>query len=86
MIFLLAKQRTLHVFSESGRSIPVDLREPDGNVAVFESTEAIPVGVFVEWANAGDFESGQVFNCRPVRRDQPGLLEISVEFKGDLDY
>jgi len=81
--FLLAKQRTLHVFSENGKSIPVSLRERDGNVAVFESTEAIPVGVFVEWLGNSDANRGQVLNCRPS--PEPGeenkRLEISVEFK-----
>ena len=46
--FLMAKQRTLHVFNDNGKSISVLLRERDRNVAVFESAEAIPVGVYVE--------------------------------------
>ncbi len=46
--FQMAKQRTLHVFNDNGKSIPVLLRERDGNVAVFEAVEAIPVGVYVE--------------------------------------
>jgi len=81
--FLLAKRRTLHVFSDNGKSIPVSLRERDGNVAVFESSEPIPVGVFVEWADAADASRGQVLNCRPLPNegDSPNLLEISVEFK-----
>ena len=83
MTFLLAKQRTLHVFSDNGKSIPVSLRERDGNVAVFESSEPIPVGVYVEWAGPEESSRGQVLNCRPL--PQPGeeknLLEISVEFK-----
>lgn len=81
MNFLIAKRRTLHVFSENGRSIPVSLRERDGNVAVFESQEPIPVGVFVEWADTQNSECGQVLNCRPAAGDPPGLLEISVEFQ-----
>lgn len=85
MNFLIAKRRTLHVFSENGRSIPVCLRERDGNVAVFESQEPIPVGVYVEWAEAQSSECGQVLNCRPATGDPPGLLEISVEFpRGQL--
>lgn len=81
--FLLAKQRTLHVFSENGKSIPVSLRERDGNVAVFESTHPIPVGVYVEWADRKDSGRGQVLNCRPTPQpgDEQQLLEISVEFK-----
>ena len=81
--FLLAKQRTLHVFSDNGKSIPVSLRERDGNVAVFESTEAIPVGVYVEWASAEESNRGQVLHCRPFPQpgDEKNLLEISVEFK-----
>jgi hypothetical protein len=81
--FLLAKQRTLHVFSDNGKSIPVSLRERDGNVAVFESSEPIPVGVFVEWAGAEESSRGQVLNCRPNPHpgDEKNLLEISVEFK-----
>lgn len=87
MNFLLAKRRTLHVFSDNGKSIPVSLRERDGNVAVFESSEPIPVGVFVEWADAADASEdssrGQVLNCRPLPNEgaSPNLLEISVEFK-----
>jgi hypothetical protein len=80
--FLLAKQRTLHVFSENGKSIPVSLRERDGSVAVFESTEAIPVGVFVEWVGSTESSRGKVLNCRPMPEpgDEERLLEISVEF------
>lgn len=83
MTFLLAKQRTLHVFSENGKSIPVSLRERDGNVAVFESTEPIPVGVFVEWVGSAEANLGKVLNCRPMPEpgDEDRLLEISVEFK-----
>lgn|GEM_PF-1162001 len=83
MTFLLAKQRTLHVFSENGKMIPVSLRERDGNVAVFQSQEAIPVGVIVEWAGATDTSRGQVLNCRPIPNpgEEKNLLEISVEFK-----
>lgn len=89
MTFLLAKQRTLHVFSDNGKSIQVSLRERDGNVAVFEASEQIPVGVIVEWAGPvegdhaqPDLAKGRVLNCRPI--PQPGeeknLLEISIEF------
>jgi hypothetical protein len=79
--FLIAKRRTLHIFSENGRSIPVSLRERDGNVAVFESQEPIPLGVFVEWTDAQASECGQVLNCRPAAGKSSGLLEISVEFR-----
>ncbi len=84
----MAKQRTLHVFNDNGKSIPVLLREQDGNVAVFEAAEAIPVGVYVECLSAGEAvdcgPTGPVLNCRPAT---PGslehpLLEISVEFNG----
>ncbi len=82
MTFLLAKQRTLHVFSDNGKSIPVSLRERDGNVAVFESAEPIPVGVFVEWPDQPEPHLGQVLNCRPSNNPNDlNLLEISVEFK-----
>lgn len=83
MTFLIAKQRTLHVFSESGKSIPVSLRERDGNVAVFESAEPIPVGVDVVWAGPSEAAKGQVLNCRPLPHpgEEAKLLEISVEFK-----
>jgi hypothetical protein len=79
----MAKQRTLHVFSENGKSIPVSLRERDGNVAVFQSTEPIPVGVYVEWLANSDGSLGQVLNCRPSQEphEKQKLLEISVEFK-----
>jgi hypothetical protein len=81
--FLLAKQRTLHVFSDNGKSIPVSLRERDGNVAVFECSEPIPVGVIVEWAGPAELTRGQVLNCRalPHPGEEKNLLEISVEFK-----
>lgn len=83
MTFLLARRRTLHVFSESGKSIPVSLREQDGNVAVFESAEPIPVGVDVVWAGPSEATRGQVLNCRPCPNpeEKSNLLEISVEFK-----
>lgn len=90
MTFLLAKQRTLHVFSDNGKSIQVSLRERDGNVAVFEASEPIPVGVIVEWAGPAegdhaqrDCAKGRVLNCRPVPHpgEEKNLLEISVEFK-----
>jgi len=94
--FLMARQRTLHVFSDNGKSIPVSLRERDGNVAVFEAAEAIPVGVYVECSRverspvectgpdlgAGGVVGGPVLNCRPLTDPASGqrLLEISVEF------
>lgn len=90
MTFLLAKQRTLHVFSDNGKSIQVSLREHDGNVAVFEASEPIPVGVIVEWTdpvegNHGqpDLSKGRVLNCRPIPHpgEEKNLLEISIEFK-----
>ena len=90
MTFLLAKQRTLYVFGDNGKSIQVSLRERDGNVAVFEASAAIPVGVIVEWAGpvdpkpgAADKSRGQVLNCRPFPHpgDEKNLLEISVELK-----
>lgn len=83
MTFLMAKQRTLHVFSDNGKAIPVSLRERDGNVAVFESSEAIPVGVVVEWAGPSEASRGKVLHCRPIPRpgEEKNLLEISVEFK-----
>ncbi len=90
MPFLLAKQRTLHVFSDNGKSIQVSLRERDGNIAVFAASEPIPVGVVVEWAGPVDAPSGQVdrtkgrvLNCRPLPLpgDEKNLLEISVELK-----
>lgn len=84
----MAKQRTLHVFNDNGKSIPVALRERDGNFAVFESAEAIPVGVYVECLGPGNPKdcgpTGPVLNCRagrPGSGEQP-LLEISVEFNG----
>ena len=92
----MARQRTLHVFSDNGKSIPVSLRERDGNVAVFEAAEAIPVGVYVECSRverspvectgpdlaAGGVVGGPVLNCRPLTDPASGqrLLEISVEF------
>ncbi len=90
MTFLLAKQRTLHVFSDNGKSIQVSLRERDANIAVFAASEPIPVGVVVEWAGPVDATSGQVdctkgrvLNCRPLPLpgDEKNLLEISVELK-----
>lgn len=90
MTFLLAKQRTLHVFSDNGKSIQVSLRERDSNIAVFAASEPIPVGVVVEWAGPVDATSGQVdcikgrvLNCRPLPLpgDEKNLLEISVELK-----
>jgi hypothetical protein len=79
----MAKQRTLHVFSDNGKSIPVSLRERDGNVAVFESSEAIPVGVVVEWAGPSEAARGKVLHCRTIPKpgEEKNLLEISVEFK-----
>lgn len=94
MTFLLAKQRTLHVFSDNGKSIQVSLRERDANIAVFAASEPIPVGVVVEWAGpvngpvdatSGqvDCTKGRVLNCRPLPLpgDEKNLLEISVELK-----
>ena len=94
----MAKQRTLHVFNDNGKSIPVLLRERDGNVAVFEAAEAIPVGVYVECLGPGVAEdcgpTGPVLSCRAgtlatgtSESGGPGtathpLLEISVEFNG----
>lgn len=83
MTFLLAKQKTLHVFGDNGKTIPVSLKERDGNVVVFESSEPIKVGVYVEWAGPEDSSRGQVLNCRPVPHpgEENNLLQISVEFK-----
>ncbi len=67
----MAKRRTLHIFSENGRSIPVCTRERDGNIAVFESSEPIPVGVHVEWLDT----------ALPAAVHQSNLLEIRVGFK-----
>ena len=89
----MAKQRTLHVFNDNGKSIPVLLRERDGNVAVFEAAEAIPVGVYVECLGPGVAEdcgpTGPVLSCRAGTLESGGpgtathpLLEISVEFNG----
>lgn len=91
MTFLFAKQRTLHIFGENGKPIPVCLKERDGNVAVFESKESIPVGVFVEWLGSEAAAKGTVLNCRPVepastegeKPQDAGLLEISVEFNSE---
>lgn len=74
------------MFSDNGKSIPVSLRERDGNVAVFEAAEAIPVGVYVECVGpdpaGGEVTGGPVLNCRPMTDPASGrpLLEISVEF------
>jgi hypothetical protein len=80
---LLAKRRTLHIFSDNGKSIPVSLRERDGSVAVFESREPIPVGVDVSWLNNEEGSSGTVLQRRPAPNpmENESLLEISVEFQ-----
>jgi hypothetical protein len=45
--FLWGKQRTLHVFSESGKSAMVRLRESDGGRALQEAADPVPLGVHV---------------------------------------
>lgn len=71
----MARQRTLHVFSDNGKSIPVSLRERDGNVAVFEAAEAIPVGVYVECSRV---ERSPVECTGPVERTAPDLAAGGV--------
>ena len=84
MTFLLAKQRTLHVFNDQGKAIQISLREHEGSFAVIEATQAIPVGVYVESCSEehseGLQQTGSVEQTGPeVRR----VLEISIEFTPD---
>lgn len=88
MSFLLAKQRMLYVFGDSGKLIQVSLRNQDRNVPAFEASATIPVGVVVEWADPmaprpGGEPTSPVLKNRPFPcpGDEKNLLEISVALK-----
>ncbi|MBZ2183361.1 MAG: hypothetical protein K7J46_01535 [Bryobacter sp.] len=83
MSILLAKQRTLHVFSDNGKSIPVSLRNQGGNIVAIESCQPIPVGVEVSWIHGGDSPRSPLrFPSQPpATGEERSLLEISVAFR-----
>ncbi|MFN7545208.1 MAG: hypothetical protein ACK5TN_20720 [Acidobacteriota bacterium] len=83
MSILLAKQRTLHVFSDNGKSIPVSLRNQGGNIAGIESCQPIPVGFEVSWIHGPDSPRNPLrFPSRmPTPGEERSLLEISVAFR-----
>ncbi len=80
---LLAKQRTLHVFSDNGKSIPVSLRDEGNNIAAIESCQPIPVGVEVSWLYGTNAPRSPLRRCRqmPQPGEETSLLEISVAFR-----
>jgi hypothetical protein len=65
MTFVMAKQRTLHVFTEQGKTLAVNLREREAGFAVYVSGEPVPVGMLVEACGMRtNAEPGTVVSCR----------------------
>lgn len=81
MTFYRSQEKSLHVGSGQSHDhwLPAALKERDGNVAVFEAGEALPIGSPVEMLASGGPLPGRVLHCRPLGPNEE-RVEISVEF------
>lgn len=81
MTFHRSQHKSLCIASGEGQQhcLPAALKERDGNVAVFETVEALPIGAPVEMLAAGGPLPGRVIRCRSLHTPDESV-ELSVEF------